>query len=98
MDIALEAGAEDVRDEGDTLQIIFPPEQLDQIKKKVEEAGYTPQLIDFTMIPQTTVPLKGKEAYQMLNLMNALDESDEVQKIYANFDIPDEIIEEVSSK
>lgn len=97
MDIALEAGAEDVREEEDALEIIFSPEQLGQINEKVEAAGYSPELVEFTMIPQTTVPLEGKEAHQMLNLMNALDESDEVQKVYANFDIADEIMEKVSS-
>jgi len=97
MDIALEAGAEDVREEDDALEIIFSPEQLGQINEKVEAAGYSPELVEFTMIPQTTVPLGGKEAHQMINLMNALDESDEVQKVYANFDIPDEIMEKVSS-
>jgi len=96
VEIALEAGVDDVKDEGDTLEIIFPPEKLDQIKKKIEDLGYAPELIELTMIPQTTVPLEEKEALQMLHLMDALEDSEEVQKVYANFDISDEIIQKVS--
>jgi len=96
VEMALEAGVDDVKDEGDTLEIIFPPEKLDQIKKKIEDLGYAPELIELTMIPQTTVPLEEKEALQMLHLMDALEDSEEVQKVYANFDISDEIIQKVS--
>jgi len=96
MEAALEVGADDVKDEGDTLEIIFPPEKFDQIKKKVKDLGYTPEVIELTMVPQTTVPLEEKEAYQMLHLMDALEDSEEVQKVYANFDIPDEIMQKVS--
>lgn len=96
MEAAIEAGVDDVKDEGDTLEIIFPPEKFNQVKKKIEDLGYTPELIELTMIPQTTVPLEEKEAHQMLYLMDALEDSEEVQKVYANFDIPDEIMQKVS--
>ena len=96
IEMAIEVGAEDIKDEGDTLEIIFPAEQFTQIKENIEKAGYTPELFELTMIPQTTVSLEEKEALQMLRLMNALEDSEEVQKVYANFDITEEIMEKVS--
>lgn len=96
IDLAVEAGAEDIKDEDDTLEIVFAPEQFAQIKENIKKAGYPPELLEFTMVPQTTVPLEEKEALQMLRLMDALEESEDVQKVYANFDITDEIMEKVS--
>ncbi len=96
IDLAVEAGAEDIKDEDDTLEIVFAPEQFAQIKENIKKAGYPPELLEFTMVPQTTVPLEEKEALQMLRLMDALEESEDVQRVYANFDITDEIMEKVS--
>ena len=96
IDLAVEAGAEDIKDEDDTLEIVFAPEQFAQIKENIKKAGYPPQLLELTMVPQTTVPLEEKEALQMLRLMDALEESEDVQRVYANFDITDEIMEKVS--
>ncbi|MCD6232257.1 YebC/PmpR family DNA-binding transcriptional regulator [Candidatus Aerophobetes bacterium] len=96
MNIAIEVEAEDVKESENTLEIIFSPEKFNEIEKKIEEAGYNPELMEITMVPQSTVPLGEKEAHQMLQLMEALEESDEVQKVYANFDISDEIMEKVS--
>ncbi|MEA1963766.1 MAG: YebC/PmpR family DNA-binding transcriptional regulator, partial [Candidatus Aerophobetes bacterium] len=96
MNLAIEIEAEDVRDEGDTLEIIFSQNKLNQVKEKIQKAGYSFELLESTMIPQTTVPLEEKEAYQMLRLMDALEESEEVQKVYANFDISDKILDKVS--
>lgn len=96
IDLAVEAGAEDIKDEDDTLEIVFAPEQFAQIRENIKKAGYPPELLEFTMVPQTTVPLEEKEALQMLRLMDALEESEDVQRVYANFDITDEIMEKVS--
>ena len=96
IEMAIEVGAEDIKDEGDILEIIFAPEQFSQIKENIERIGYSPELFELTMIPQTTVPLEEKEALQMLRLMDALEDSEEVQKVYANFDIAEEIMEKVS--
>jgi len=96
IEMAIEVGAEDIKDEGDILEIIFPPEQFSQIKKNIERIGYNPELLELTMIPQTTVPLEEKEALQMLRLMDLLEDSEEVQKVYANFDIAEEIMQKVS--
>lgn len=96
IEMAIEVGAEDIKDEGDILEIIFAPEQFSQIKENIERIGYSPELFELTMIPQTTVPLEKKEALQMLRLMDALEDSEEVQKVYANFDIAEEIMEKVT--
>ena len=95
IDVAVETGAEDIKDEDDTLEIVFAPEQFNQIKENIKKAGYTPELLELTMAPQTTVPLEEKEALQMLRLMDALEESEDVQKVYANFDIAEEIMQKV---
>jgi len=96
IEMAIEVGAEDIKDEGDILEIVFAPEQFSQIKENIERIGYSPELFELTMIPQTTVPLEEKEALRMLRLMDALEDSEEVQKVYANFDIAEEIMEKVS--
>ncbi|MCD6257297.1 YebC/PmpR family DNA-binding transcriptional regulator [Candidatus Aerophobetes bacterium] len=96
MDLAIEIGAEDVREEGDTVEVIFPPENFVKARGKIKEYNLKPDLLELTMVPQTTVPLEEKEAIQMLKLMDALEEMEEVQNVYANFDISDEIMEKVS--
>ncbi len=96
IEMAVKIGAEDIKEEGSDLEILFAPEQFNQIKEDIEKAGYTPELLELTMIPQTTIPLEEKEALQMLRLMDLLEDSEEVQKVYANFDIPEEVMEKVN--
>jgi len=96
IELAVEIGAEDIRDEGDTIEVIFEIDRFSQVEEKIKLAHLTPELLELTMIPQTTVPLEGKDAFQMLRLMDALENLDDVQKVSANFDIADEIMEKVS--
>ncbi len=96
IELAVEIGAEDIKDEGDTIEIIFESERFGQIEEKIKTANLVPELMELVMIPQTTVPLEEKEAYQMLRLLDALEDSDDVQKVSANFDITDEIMEKAS--
>ncbi len=96
IELAVEMGAEDIREEGDILEILFPALKFNEVRKKIEKIGIKPELIELTMIPQTMISLEEKEALQMLRLMDALDESEEVQKVYGNFDIADEIMAEAS--
>lgn len=98
MELAIEIGAEDIKEDENTMEIIFPPEEFGKVKEKIKEAGLKPDLLELTMVPQTVVPLEEKEAIQMLKLMDALEEMEEVQNVYANFDIPEEIMEKASSK
>ena len=91
--VAADAGAEDLTPLDDTIEIITPFEQFDKVVTAIQSTDASIQLAEVSMIPQNTVRLEGKEAERMLRLMLALDELDDVQKVYANFDIPDDILE-----
>jgi YebC/PmpR family DNA-binding regulatory protein len=92
---ALEAGAEDVRSVGDVYEIVTTPEQFYKVRQALEAAKIPVASSDLTMVPKSTVRVEGKEAQQVLRLMEALEEHDDVQQAYANFDIPDEILQQV---
>jgi YebC/PmpR family DNA-binding regulatory protein len=92
MDLALDAGAEDMQTEDDNFVITTAPNDFEQVKKALEDAGIVPDAAEVTMLPQTYVKLEGKEADQMLRLMEQLEDNDDVQNVYANFDIPEEIL------
>ncbi len=90
MEAALEAGAEDVRTEDETFDVVTAPEDFLAVREAVEAAGLTVSNAEVTMEPQTTVEVHGKEAEQTLRLMDSLEDHDDVQNVYSNFDIPDE--------
>jgi len=92
MTLALEAGAEDMQTEDENFVVTTPPNDFEKVKKALEDGGVVPDVAEITMIPQTYVKLDGKEAQQMLRLVEALEDNDDVQNVYANFDIPDEIM------
>ena len=92
MTLALDAGAEDMQTEDDNFVITTPPNDFDKVKKALEDAGFSFELAEITAIPQTYVKLDGKEAQQMLRLVETLEDNDDVQNVYANFDIPEEIM------
>ncbi len=91
--IAADAGAEDLTPLDTAVEIITPFEQFDKVVTAIQSTQANIQLAEISMIPQNTVKLEGKEAKKMLRLMENLDELDDVQKVYANFDIPDDILE-----
>lgn len=93
---AVEAGAEDMKSTTEEYEITTVPEDFAQVRRALEQAGYTLSSAEVTMVPKTTVPLTGKGAQQVLRLMEALEDHDDVQHVYANFDIPDEVLEQVS--
>jgi YebC/PmpR family DNA-binding regulatory protein len=94
----LDAGAEDIVDDGDTWRIVTPPTALHAVRTALEESGIAIEESDLTMVPQSTVPLETAEsARKVLRLIDALDELDDVQAVHANFDIPDEILETVEA-
>ena len=97
LEVALDAGALDVKDNGKEFEVMVSPASYEGVKKKIEEAGFKPTFSEVTMVPQTTVKLAGKEAEQMLKLMEGLEDSDDVQKVYANFDIAEEEMERLSA-
>lgn len=90
---ALEAGAEDVKDEGDAYEVITDPVNFIEVRNAIEAAGLKWETAEITMIPQTMVQLEGKQAEQMLKMMDKLEDNDDVQNVYANFDISDDDIE-----
>jgi YebC/PmpR family DNA-binding regulatory protein len=90
---ALEAGAEDMNDDGSVWEIVSAPESFEAVRDAVKALGLEPASAEVAMIPQTYVKLQGKEAQQMLRLMEALDDHDDVQHVWANFDIEEKEIE-----
>lgn len=95
IELALELGADDVASDPESTEyeVRCEPEAFDDVKKGLEEKGIRISTAEVSMVPQTTVRLEGKPAEQMLRMMNALEESDDVQNVWANFDISDEAME-----
>ncbi|MBI4828025.1 MAG: YebC/PmpR family DNA-binding transcriptional regulator [Nitrospinae bacterium] len=96
MELALDAGAEDLRQEGDQFTVITPLDKLEAVRQAIAGAGVAVAEAEVTMIPQSTARLDEEAARKMLKLMDALDDHDDVQRVYANFDIPDAIMEKIS--
>jgi YebC/PmpR family DNA-binding regulatory protein len=95
---ALDAGAEDIEDQGDTWQLTSPPTELNRLRTALEDAGIAIDSADLTMLPSQTVPLQSEsEARQVLRVIDALEDHDDVQNVYANFDIPDSVLELVEA-
>ncbi len=92
-EIAIEAGADDVKDEGDVFEIYTAPENYEAVSDAIKKAGIEPQNAEVSMIPQTYVKLEGDDAKKMLKLYEAVDDNDDVQNIYANFDIDESEME-----
>lgn len=97
IDLALEAEAEDVKSDNENIEVITLPENYEKFSNLIKEQNIDYLLSEITLIPKTTVDLEGKKATQMLNLMEQLEEQDDVQKVYVNFNIADEIMEEISA-
>ena len=92
-DLALEAGAEDVREEETEFEVITEPSDLESVKQAIDNAGLSYTLAEVTKIPQNTVKVEGKKAQQTLNLMQSIEDHDDVSHVYANCDIPDDVME-----
>ena len=86
-EIAIEAGADDLQDEGDVFEIYTAPENFEAVDEAIKAAGIEPQAAEVSMIPQNYIKLEGADAKQMLKLYEAIDDHDDVQKVYSNFDI-----------
>ena len=91
--LALDAGAADLRRADPYFEITATPHDLEEVKRRLESRGVPIQSAEVTYVPQSTVRLEGKEAQQILRLVEGLEELDDVQHVYANFDIPDEVLE-----
>jgi YebC/PmpR family DNA-binding regulatory protein len=94
---AIDAGAEDVQEDGDLLKVICDPSDLSAIREALEEAGVEPESSDLAMEPKSTVQIGEGEAGTLLRLLDALDEQDDVNEVHANFDIPEEVMEQAAA-
>ena len=92
MSVALEAGAEDMRREESLFEVVTAPADFERVRDAVAKAGIPTVSAEVTMVPQNTLRVEGKPAQQMLQLMEDLEEHDDVQHVYANFDIPEEVM------
>jgi YebC/PmpR family DNA-binding regulatory protein len=95
LEIALEAGAEDLSDSESTWEITSDPVSFTAVRDAIETAGIPMLSAELTMLPQSTVPVEGGQAKQVLALLEALEELDDVQNVYANFDIPESVMAEL---
>ncbi len=93
MEIAVDAGAEDIRNDGTNWEILSPPEAHEPVLTAIQKAGIETASAEVAMIPSLLVKLEGKEASTMLKLSEALEEHDDVQSVYANFDIDESVME-----
>ncbi|RLC26248.1 MAG: YebC/PmpR family DNA-binding transcriptional regulator [Deltaproteobacteria bacterium] len=96
IEVVLEAGAEDVREEGTQFEVLTNPSDFESVREAVEAAGLPYTVAEVTMIPKNTVKVEGKQAQQVLSLMEALEDNDDVSHVYANFDISDDVMEALS--
>jgi YebC/PmpR family DNA-binding regulatory protein len=97
MEAAIEAGAADVVEGGDTFDIVTEPADFDAVKEKVAAAGFKIVSGEVTLIPKNTVKLTGQDAERAVRLVDALEEHDDVQNVYANFDISDEDLAQIGA-
>jgi YebC/PmpR family DNA-binding regulatory protein len=94
---AIDAGAEDVQEEEGLLRVICDPSDITAVREALEGAGVEIQSADLTMEPKSTVEVKGNEAKSLLGLIEALEESDDVNEVHANFDIPADVLEQLAA-
>ncbi len=96
MAIVLEAGAEDLRDDGDNWEVLSDTSAYEAVLEAVKKAGITPSSSSVTMIPQNYIKLEGTAASTMIRLMEVLEDHDDVQNVHSNFDIDQKLLEEVA--
>jgi len=96
LEIALEAGAEDLADAESTWEIRTDPTSLVEVRGAIDGAGIAMLSAELTMLPQNTVPVEGGQAKQVIALVEALEDLDDVQSVYANFDISDAVLAEMA--
>ena len=96
MAVVLDAGAEDLRDDGENWEVLSDPSSYEAVLEAVKKAGLTPASSSVAMIPQNYIKLEGAAANTMIRLIEALEEHDDVQNVHSNFDIDQKLLEEVA--
>lgn len=94
---AIDAGAEDVREDGDRLRVLCDPHDLSAVRTALEEAGVEVESAAIATEPKSTVELEGQDAERLLKLLDALDDQDDVNEVFANFDIPEDVLEKLAA-
>jgi YebC/PmpR family DNA-binding regulatory protein len=94
---AIDAGAEDVREDGEQLRVLSDPSDLTAVREALEASGVEIESAGLATEPKSTVELKGHDAERLLKLLDALDEQDDVDEVFANFDIPEDVLEELAA-
>jgi YebC/PmpR family DNA-binding regulatory protein len=97
MNIVLEAGAEDMREDGDNWEVLTDPQNYPGVVEALKKANITPALAEIAMIPQNYIKVEGSSAQQLVRLLEALEDQDDVQHVHSNFDIDQKLLEEVAS-
>jgi len=95
LSIVLDAGAEDLRDDGEAWEVLTPPDAFEAVREALAKGGITPESAEIGWVPQNYIKLTGNQAAQMLRLVEALEEHDDVQKVSANFDIDEKEMQAV---
>jgi len=96
MDLVLEAGADDLKDDGDNWEILTDPSIYESVLEAVKKAGITPEVAEIGMVPQNYTKLEGHQAGTMIRLLEALEDGDDVQHVYSNFDFDEKQLEEIA--
>jgi transcriptional/translational regulatory protein YebC/TACO1 len=92
--VAADAGADDLEADGDVFQVTSAPESLAAVRVAIEDAGFTVESAELSMLPKTTVAVDDEaKAKSLIRLIDALEDNDDVQEVYANFDIPEQVLE-----
>jgi YebC/PmpR family DNA-binding regulatory protein len=94
---AIDAGAEDVREDGDQLRVLCEPSDLSAVREVLEGSGVEIESATVATEPKSTVEVKGHDAQRLLELLEALDEQDDVDEVFANFDIPEDVLEKLAA-
>jgi len=96
MNIVLEAGADDLKEDGENWEILTDPRSYEPVLEALKKANITPTTAEIGMVPQNYIKLEGQHASTMIRLVEALEENDDVQHVYSNFDIDEKLLEEVA--
>ena len=94
---AIDAGAEDVREDGEQLRVLSDPSDLTAVREALEASGVEIESAGLATEPKSTVEVKGHDAGRLLKLLDALDEQDDVDEVFANFDIPEDVLEQLAA-
>ena len=97
MDLVLENGGEDLNDDGENFEVFTDTHNFEKVNEAVRKAGITPAMAEISMIPQNYIKLEGQQAGNMIRLIEALEDHDDVQHVYSNFDVDQKQLEEVAS-